>query len=93
VRTLSRVIVGVVGLVALGVGCDSGSDNGSKGFERPPFEEIPAPGGRERPPPEDVPIPTPEALEACRELSAEEDAVERCLQVVRGYPDPLASGP
>jgi hypothetical protein len=90
---VGRTAAVILGLALFGAGCDSGSDDGAKGFNRSRFERVPTSGGRERLPPDDVPIPTPEGLEACRELSTDEDAVERCLQVVRGYPDPLASGP
>ncbi|MBA2326608.1 MAG: hypothetical protein H0V95_08190 [Actinobacteria bacterium] len=94
---MRRVVVGLVVLVVLGVGCDSSPRDGANGVEGPGGEDLPGrpplPDGRERPGAEDVLAPSPEALEACRAISSEEEAIERCLRAVRGYPDPLTNLP
>jgi hypothetical protein len=92
---MSRVVVGLVVLVVLGVGCDSSPDDGATRLEGPRAGDLPGrpplPEGGERPGGEDVVVPSPEALEACRAVSDEDEAIERCLRAVRGYPDPLTT--
>jgi hypothetical protein len=97
VRMMSRVVVGLVVLAGLGVGCDSADHDGANGLEGLSGEDLPGrsplPDERERPGTEDLVAPSPEALEACRAVSSGEEAVQRCLRVIRGYPDPLTARP
>jgi len=76
-----RLVVGIVALVVLGAGCDSGSDDA---------EEAPAP------PPSSASVDAVEACravyerlpEATRGTTTEDQFIEQCLAIVSGKPDP-----
>jgi len=88
----------LVGAAAFASGCDGGSggDSGGETGEPPPVVGEPT----EVAPPPAVENATPEALDACGWRSPmppvpgsdEAEALERCLQVIRGYPDPFRAG-
>jgi hypothetical protein len=88
-RTIAIGTLVVLG--ALATGCDDGSggDPGTETEAPPPVGGTP----RETPPVEN---PTPEALEACgyppdqaAPAPGTDPALDACLRVIRGYPDPL----